>query len=94
MGGAWGQVPTTLLLELDGVLVQARDAWRESKVLRAAPLGPELVVDPQTGEAHLSLGPSSYAAGIESADACWQRARREVWPTGLGTRRPHCGGAR
>jgi hypothetical protein len=78
------QVPTTLLLELDGVLVQERDAWRECKLVRAAPLGPGLVVDAQTGEAHLALGPSSYAAGIESADACWQRAMREVWRRGWG----------
>jgi hypothetical protein len=77
-------VPTTLLLELDGVLVHERDAWRECKLVRAAPLGPGLVVDPQTGEAHLRLGPSSYAAGIESADACWQRAMREVWRWGWG----------
>jgi hypothetical protein len=78
------QLPTTLLLELDGVLVHERAVWRECKLLRVAPLGPGLVVDPQTGEAHLALGPSSYAAGIESADACWQRALREAWRQGWG----------
>jgi hypothetical protein len=78
------QVPTTLLLALDGVLVHERAVWRECKLLRVAPLGPALVVDTQTGESHLALGPSSYAAGIESADACWQRAMREAWRRGWG----------
>jgi hypothetical protein len=73
------QVPTPLLLALDGVLVHERAVWRECKLLRVAPLGPALVVDTQTGETHLALGPSSYAAGIKSADACWQRAVREAW---------------
>ena len=78
------QVPTTLLLELDGVLVHERAAWRECKLTRTAALGPGLVVDQETGEAHLALGPSSYTAGIEPADACWQRATREVWRRGWG----------
>jgi hypothetical protein len=33
---------------------------------------------------HLALGPSGYAAGLEDADACWQRAMREAWRQGWG----------
>lgn len=78
------QVPAILLLELDGVLVHERAAWREVKIVRMAPLGPRLVEDQQTGELHLALGPSGYAAGLEDADACWQRAMREAWRQGWG----------
>jgi len=78
------EVPSILLLELDGVLVHERTGWRESTLLRTAPLGPGLVRDAQTGETHWALGPSSYGAGIEDADACWQRAMREVWRRGWG----------
>jgi hypothetical protein len=78
------QVPTILLVELDGVLVHERAAWRELKIVRIAPLGPVLMVDQQSGEMHLALGPSGYAAGLEDADACWQRAMREAWRQGWG----------
>jgi len=77
-------VPSTLLLALDGVLVHERAVWRECKLLRVAPLGPGVVADAQTGETSLALGPSSYAAGIESADACWRRSMREAWRRGWG----------
>ncbi len=77
-------MPAILLLELDGVLVHARAAWRECKIVRVAPLGPRLVVDQETGERHLALGPSGYAAGLEEATACWQRAMREAWRQGWG----------
>ena len=42
-------------------------AWREMKRGRVAPLGPRLVVDRQSGEAHLALGPSTYCVGREGA---------------------------
>jgi hypothetical protein len=78
------QVPRVLLLELDGVLLHERAAWRECKIVRLAPLGPALVQDQETGEWHLALGPSGYAAGLEEAAACWQRATREAWRQGWG----------
>ena len=78
------QVTPILLVALDGVLVHERAAWRECKIVRVAPLGPLLVVDQQTGEMHLALGPSGYAAGLEDADACWRRAMREAWRPGWG----------
>jgi hypothetical protein len=78
------QVPTILLVALDGVLVQERAAWRELKIVRSAPLGPRLVVDQQTGAQHLARGSSASAAGLEDAEACWQRALREAWRQGWG----------
>jgi hypothetical protein len=75
-------VPEILLLEVDGVLLHERTAWRECKVVRVAPLGPTLVRDQESGEWHLALGPSGYAAGLEGADACWRRALREAWRQG------------
>jgi hypothetical protein len=77
-------VPAVLLLEVDGVQVHERTVWRECKVVRVAPLGPALVQDRETGEWHLALGPSGYAAGLEPADACWRRAMREAWRQGWG----------
>jgi hypothetical protein len=77
-------VPEILLLELDGVQVHERTAWRECKVVRVAPLGPALVQDQETGAWHLALGPAGYAAGLEPADACWPRTMREVWRQGWG----------
>jgi hypothetical protein len=54
------------------------------KVGRVAPLGPRLVVDRQSGEAHLALGPSSYCVGREEAAAFWPRVMREVGRAGWG----------
>ena len=76
--------PAILVLELDGVLVHERDAWREMKVGRVAPLGPGRVVDEETGEARLALGPSTYCAGREEAERFWPRAMREVARAGWG----------
>jgi hypothetical protein len=77
-------VPPVLLLELDGVLVHERDAWRELKVGRLAPLGPDLVRDQETGEDHLALGPSVFWAGREEVGAFWPRSMREVRRAGWG----------
>jgi hypothetical protein len=70
--------PAILALELDGVMVRELDAWREMKLGRLAPLGPGLVLDQRTGEAHLALGPSAYWAGREEVVAFWPRTMREV----------------
>ena len=77
-------VPPLLVVELDGVLVHAPTAWMEMKVGRVAPVGPTLVVDQESGDTHLALGPSSYCAGLESASAFWPRLTREAWRAGLG----------
>jgi hypothetical protein len=76
--------PPLLVVELDGVMVHAQTAWMEMKVGRVAPLGPKLVVDQESGDTHLALGPSSYCAGLEPASAFWPRLTREAWRAGLG----------
>ena len=78
------QVPAILLVAVDGVLLHERTAWRECKIGRVGPLGPALVRDRETGEAHLALGPSGYTAGLEDTDACWQRLMREACRQGWG----------
>lgn len=77
-------VPPVLAVELDGVLVHERDRWVEVKVGRVAALGPALVVDAQSGERHLALGPSSYAVEVGPAAAFWERLGREARRAGLG----------
>jgi len=77
-------VPAVLVVEVDGVLVHERAVGRECKVGRLAPLGPTLVQDPRSAAAHLALGPSTYCAGLEGADAFWARVGREAWRVGLG----------
>jgi hypothetical protein len=83
------QVPEILLVAVDGVLVHERTAWRECKIGRVGPLGPDQVVDRETGETHLALGSAGYTAGLEDADACWGRvmreARRQGWGRGVRT---------
>jgi hypothetical protein len=77
-------VPDTLVVELDGGQIHLRQAWHELKVGRAAPLGPTTVADPQDGDRHYLLGPSCYAAGLETCDAFWPRLAREAVRAGLG----------
>jgi hypothetical protein len=43
-------VPETLVVELDGGLIHLRLAWHELKMGRVAPLGPQVVEDPDHGE--------------------------------------------
>ena len=76
--------PPVRAVELDGVLVHERDRWVEVKVGRVAALGPEVVVEVQTGESHLALGPSSYAVEVGPAAAFWERLGREARRAGLG----------
>lgn len=77
-------VPDTLVVELDGGQIHLRQAWHELKVGRVAPLGPKTVEDPEDGGRHYALGPSCYAAGLESCDAFWPRLAREALRAGLG----------
>lgn len=77
-------VPPVLLVEVDGVLVHERDAWRELKVGRVAPLGPAVVPGADAGDVHLALGPSTYAVGLEEATHFWPRVLREVVRAGWG----------
>ena len=67
-----------MLIEVDGGRVQAGREWREAKVAAAGPLGPEKVVDKDTGRAHLSAGPLHYAADIADADSFFAQGVRQV----------------
>jgi hypothetical protein len=77
-------IPPILVLEMDGVLLHEVDAWREMKVGRVAPLGPELVRDQESGETHLALGQSTYCVGREEVARFWPRVMREVVRAGWG----------
>ena len=80
-----GQVaPPILAVELDGVLLHERQRWVETKIGRVAALGPGLVVDRETGEAHLALGSSAYCVAVGSVETFWPRLAREVARAGLG----------
>lgn len=79
-----GTVPDTLVVELDGGQIHLRQAWHELKVGRVAPLGPKTVDDPEDGGRRYVLGPSAYAAGLESCDEFWPRLAREALRAGLG----------
>jgi ribosomal protein L34E len=83
--GADEMASPLLVVQVDGVPVPLVGAWHELKVSRVAPLGPALGVDPETGRTPLALGPSSYGAGLEPAEACWWRAYSEACRQGLGT---------
>jgi len=67
-----------VLLEVDGGRVHAGGEWREVKVAAAGPLGPEKVVDEDTGRVHLSTGPLHYAADIADADRFFAQGVRQV----------------
>ena len=77
-------VPDTLVVELDGGQIHLRQAWHELKLGRVAPLGPKVVEDPKDGDRHYALGPSVYAAGLETCDDFWPRLAREAVRAGLG----------
>ena len=78
--------PALLAVELDGVLLHERERWVETKVGRVAVLGPGLVVDQETGDRHLALGPSAYCAAVGSVDVFWPRLARDAVRAGLGRR--------
>ena len=67
-----------MLLEVDGGRVHAGRQWREVKVAAAGALGPEKVVDEQTGRAHLCSGALHYAADIADADSFFAQGGRQV----------------
>jgi hypothetical protein len=74
-----------LLVEADGVMVHEVDGnWHEVKVGLAAPLGPEVRVDEETGRATLLTGKPNYCAGFEEAEAFWYRLYVEAVRAGLG----------
>jgi hypothetical protein len=76
--------PTILAVEVDGVLLHERERWVETKLGRVAALGPTLVVEKESGDRHLALGPSAYSVEVGAADAFWARLTREVSRAGLG----------
>jgi len=67
-----------MVLEVDGGRVEAGGEWREAKVAAAGPLGPEKVVDQDTGRVHLCAGPLHYAADIADADSFFAQGVRQV----------------
>jgi len=75
----------TLLVTVDGVMVPEVDGWHECKIGVAAPLGPAVRSDPETGRQCLLPGPPSYGAGLEAAERFWQRVYAEACRRGLGT---------
>jgi ribosomal protein L34E len=77
---------STLLVEVDGALVHEIDGqWHEVKSGLAAPLGPKVHEDKETGRSVLAMGKPSYCAGFESAEAFWYRIYVEACRRGLGT---------
>ena len=77
---------STLLVEVDGTMVHEVDGqWHEAKSGLAAPLGPELHEDEQSGRTTLAMGKPSYCVGFESADLFWYRVYVEACRRGLGT---------
>lgn len=75
-----------LLVEVDGALVHEIDGqWHEVKSGLAAPLGPEVEEDKETGRKTLQMGKPSYCAGFEPAEAFWYRVYVEACRRGLGT---------
>jgi hypothetical protein len=74
-----------LLVEVDGAQVHLDDDWHETKVGLAAPLGPALRRDPETGRETLVMGKPSYCAGFEAAELFWYRLYVEACRQGLGS---------
>ena len=66
------------VLEVDGGRVHAGEKWREVQVAAAGPLGPEKVMDEDTGWVHLSTGPLHHAADIADAESFFAQGVRQV----------------
>lgn len=77
--------PSTLAVEVDGVLVHRDDGWHEMKVVTVAPLGPDVQTDTDTGRTHLRWRAASYGVGTEEAETFWWRVYVEARRRGLGT---------
>lgn len=75
----------TLLVTVDGVMVQEQDGWHECKVGVVAPLGPAVRMDPEQGRHCLVAGPAQYCAGFEAAERFWYRVYGEACRQGLGS---------
>ncbi len=77
------QGPLVLMVGMDTTKAHAGGQWRDVKVAVVAPLGPEVVTNPETGRGTLRLGPRTYGAGIEDADRFYDRvmvlAQRAGW---------------
>jgi hypothetical protein len=77
---------STLLVEVDGTMVHETDGqWHEAKSGVAAPLGPEVREDKETGRQTLAMGKPSYCVGFEPAELFWFRVYVEACRRGLGT---------
>ena len=74
----------TLLVEVDGTLVHREEDWHEGKGGLAAPLGPTLRTDPDTGRATLVMGRPSDCASFETAETFWYRVYGTACRQGLG----------
>ncbi len=75
-----------LLVEVDGTMVHEVDGqWHEAKAGLAAPLGPKLREDEETGRTTLAMGRPGYCVGFESAELFWYRVYVEACRRGLGT---------
>ena len=73
-----------LLMCADGGRVHAGGQWREVKCVAVAALGPETVIDRETGRARLRVGEKRYAATItDSADFFASRVRPLAEDCGL-----------
>jgi hypothetical protein len=78
------QVPTTLLVSVDGVFVPHQDGWHGAKLGIPATLGYLISGDAEVARAVRVLGRSTYCIGLEATEAFWPRFLREAWRRGLG----------
>jgi hypothetical protein len=76
--------PSALVVEVDGVHVQAGGDWHEMKVGLVAPLGPATRTVTETGRVALTLGRQSACAGFETAALFWYRVYVGACQRGLG----------
>ncbi len=65
----------TVLIGVDATKVHAGGCWRDAKIAVAVPLGAEPVPCGKHDRLRLPLGQASYCAGIEGADAFFDRLR-------------------
>lgn len=82
--------PMSLLLGVDATKAHAGGRWRDVKVAVVATLGPEERTDEKTGRATLVVGPHTYCAAIQDAEAFFPRLlallRQARWEPGQALR--------
>lgn len=77
--------PGMLAVERDGAMVPLQKEWHEAKVGVISPLGPQEVVDRDSGRVRLQLAGASYCVGLEPAEEFWYRVYAEACRRGLGS---------